>query len=387
MKFGEKLEKNGNTLFCNDVLSALKQIPDESVDVCITSPPYYCLRCYDFEPIVWDGDENCQHEWGDEDFGYNRQGSDETLTDKQRSNRGNAYSYSTGKFCQKCGAWNGCLGQEPTPRLYVDHLAKIFSEVRRVTKKTGNLWLNLGDSYAGSNQGAGADRIGSKQETNRGTRYMTKDDFKSPLSKLDGFKPKDLLGIPWMSAFALRNEGWYLRNDNIWAKGVSGQKDVLQQISQAAKFAGIPEDRANRMIELLDPYVGNPMPESAQDRFSRSHEYFFHFSKSRNYYFNLEPVKEDDKEGSKRNRRTVWNVLKTRDVTGHTASYPGGLIDPLIMASCPPDGTVMDVFTGSGTTLIRSQELGRRWVGIEINPSYCDEIILPNLAKLDRRLF
>ena len=175
----------------------LKTFSDKSINCCITSPPYYGLR----------------------DYGV-----------------------------------SGQIGNEDTPEQYIEKLVNVFEEVRRILKDDGVLWLNLGDSWAGSNQGAGTKNLTKKQASNHGTNYMNTDTHKSKLSKLIGYKPKDLIGIPWMAAFALREAGWYLRQDIIWAKG-------------------------------------NPMPESVKDRCTKSHEYIFLLSKSRKYYFDYESIK------------------------------------------------------------------------------------------------
>lgn len=155
------LEKN--KIYLGNCIDILKTFPDKSINCCITSPPYYGLR----------------------DYGV-----------------------------------DGQIGNEDTPEKYIENLVKIFEEVKRVLKDDGTLWLNLGDSWAGSNQGSGTKNPTPKQTSNHGTNYMTTESHKSKLSKLEGYKAKDLIGIPWMVAFALRNSGWYLRQDIIWQKGI-----------------------------------------------------------------------------------------------------------------------------------------------------------------------
>jgi site-specific DNA-methyltransferase (adenine-specific) len=382
-----KYSIGNGTLYQGNSLTVLKKIESESVDICITSPPYLGLRSYSADPILWGGDPECEHEWGDEQIGTNRRELFEDLSDKQSRNRGTNIVYSQGKFCQKCLGWMGSLGSEPRPDLFISHLVQIFSEVNRVLKKTGNLFVNIGDSYAGSIQGAGTSREGSKQETNRGTRFMWDKKHKSVLAKVEGIPPKNLLGIPWQLAFALRDTGWYLRNDNIWAKGVSGQEEILEQIEHYGELVGIDQDKMKNLISLLSPFVGNPMPENVLDRHSRSHEYFFHLSKSRKYYFDMSLIKEPDRMGGYRNRRTVWEVMKTVDKTSHTAAFPEELIRPLILAGCPQDGVVLDCFAGSGTVPRVAEKLGRKWIGIEISEEYCQEEIIPSIKKLEERLF
>ena len=187
-----------NKIYYGNCINVLQTFPNKSINCCITSPPYYGLR----------------------DYGV-----------------------------------SGQIGNEDTPEQYIENLVVVFDEVKRILKDDGVLWLNLGDSWAGSNQGAGTKNPTLKQVSNHGTNYMTAERHKSKLSKLNGYKPKDLIGIPWMAAFALREAGWYLRQDIIWAKG-------------------------------------NPMPESVKDRCTKSHEYIFLLTKSRKYYFDNESIKE-----------------------------------------------------------------------------------------------
>jgi hypothetical protein len=145
-----------------------------------------------------------------------------------------------GQFCAICAAWRGSLGLEPTPELYVKHIVEVFREVRRVLRKDGVLFLNLGDTYAGVR--------GATQHS---------EETKTPT----GLNPKDLVGIPWSVAFALRADGWWLRSDCIWAKGVSGQKETAAQVYDAA-LKHVNEETAQAIVKDLDLYVGNPMPES-----------------------------------------------------------------------------------------------------------------------------
>ncbi|MBC8395049.1 MAG: site-specific DNA-methyltransferase, partial [Deltaproteobacteria bacterium] len=150
-------------------------------------------------------------------------------------------------FCQLCGAWRGCLGLEPTPEFFIQHMVQVFREIRRVLRSDGTLWLNLGDSYAGGGRGFG---YGGKQDTNKGCEDV-------PRSIVpDGLKPKDLCGIPWRVALALQNDGWWLRSDIIWHKP-------------------------------------NPMPESVTDRPTKAHEYIFLLTKSAKYFYDADAIKED----------------------------------------------------------------------------------------------
>lgn len=296
-----------NKIYCGNCIDVLKTFPDKSMNCCITSPPYYGLR----------------------DYGV-----------------------------------SGQIGNEDTPEQYIENLANVFEEVKRILKDDGILWLNLGDSWAGSNQGAGTKNPTPKQASNHGTNYMTTEKHKSKLSKLNGYKPKDLIGVPWMAAFALREAGWYLRQDIIWAKG-------------------------------------NPMPESVKDRCTKSHEYIFLLTKSRKYYFDNESIKEPavtqpkvrdkNKEGYQvdyskgvrfsdgervygvdgmRNKRDVWNVNTKPCKEAHFATFPDTLIEPCVLAGCPEGGIILDPFMGAGTTGMVAKRNKRNYVGIELNQNY-----------------
>jgi DNA modification methylase len=314
---------NLNTIYNENCLETLKRMPDNYISCCVTSPPYYGLR----------------------DYGHKDQ-----------------------------------IGLEETPEKYVAKLVELFSEVKRVLKDDGTLWLNLGDSYAGSGKGTG------------------------------GCKPKDLIGIPWMVAFALRADGWYLRQDIIWSKP-------------------------------------NPMPESVTDRCTKAHEYIFLLSKSQKYYFDQDSIKQpvadssvirlaqqiekqkgsdrvpgktngnmkavgpgrkprpDDSRGGNQgskngipamaidgsgvnghsgyfdicgnligdgmaNKRSVWNVPTMPFKEAHFATFPEDLIIPCIKAGSPENGIVYDPFMGAGTTALVSRKLNRNFIGSEINPEY-----------------
>jgi len=308
------------TILTGDCLAVLKTLPDASVHCCVTSPPY----------------------WGLRDYGV-----------------------------------KGQLGLEKTPEEYVAKLVAMFKEVKRVLMGDGVLFLNLGDSYAG---GSGCHSGGSeKQTSNSGATNSF-----IPSKSGNGLKPKDLVGIPWMVAFALRADGWYLRSDIIWHKP-------------------------------------NPMPESVTDRPTKSHEYIFLLTKSAKYYYDAEviaeplkvggngsafngardiklhpntgraPRKHDgvntggngskikdhcgrsmDRPDGKRNKRSVWTVATSPYSDAHFATFPPKLITPCILAGCPGHGTVLDPFGGSGTVGEVAENHGRNSILIELKPEYCE---------------
>src|ERR1041385_3605223 len=249
-----------NSVLCGDALSILKTLPDESVQCCVTSPPYWGLRDYQTKHQIWPNSlPLCEkHDWevhivpatggvGDYEEGRVR----------HIQARKQAHRKKESDFCSRCGAWRGSFGLEPTPELYVKHAVEIFREVRRVLRKDGTLWLNIGDSYA-SGKGScynpgGGDTSLAKGRKAAGAHPLDRGNV-SDLAR-SGLKPKDLVGIPWMLAFALRADGWYLRSDIVWEKP-------------------------------------NPMPESVVDRPTRSHEYIFLLTKAPRYFYDQEAIRE-----------------------------------------------------------------------------------------------
>jgi DNA modification methylase len=262
----------------------------------------------------------------------------------------------------------GQMGLEPTPDEFVEALVGVLREARRVLRDDGTLWLNLGDSYAGS-WGAQGHRESSTNDQ-RTSKYQIANHPKrgrqTGTIRQEGLKPKDLIGIPWTVALALRADGWYLRQDIIWHKP-------------------------------------NPMPESVQDRCTKAHEYIFLLSKSPDYYIDKQAMQEPVAESTKvrlsqptlaeqvgsvrvpgktngnmkavggvetRNRRSVWTITTKPFKEAHFATFPPDLIEPCILAGCPPGGTVLDPFFGAGTTGLVAQRHGRNAIGIELNPGY-----------------
>lgn len=212
----------------------------------------------------------------------------------------------------------GQIGLEPSLPEYVAHLAAVFRQVRRVLRDDGLLWLNVGDGYTSGNRGW---RAPDKKNPARGmsTRPQTP----------EGLKPKDLLCIPWRLAMALQDDGWYLRADVVWSKG-------------------------------------NAMPETVRDRPSRSHEYLFLLSKRERYYYD----REGTRDPADPRRRSVWSINTRAFAGAHFATFPPQLAAACVRSASRPGDLVLDPFFGSGTVGIVAQELGRRYLGIELNPEY-----------------
>jgi DNA modification methylase len=349
------------SLLLGDCLETLKTLPDQSIQCCVTSPPYYGLR--DYGTAKWEGgDPVCDHKKGEPKW-RSRDKSTIAYAESQGHNL-----ESWGRICGKCGAIriDSQIGLEETPEIYIAKLVNVFHEVKRVLKDDGTLWVNMGDSYNGSG-GPG----------NQRDNKVTKGEFKkydNPNRDITGLKHKDLIGIPWMLAFALRADGWWLRSDIIWAKP-------------------------------------NPMPESVTDRPTKSHEYIFLLAKAQHYYCDMEAIKEPaaydgrkdeqfkgaiksydgvmpngqpqsfaqngharwnkDENGLRvRNKRDVWTVTTKPYKGAHFATFPPDLIEPCILAGSRIGDTVLDPFNGSGTTGAVAIKHNRNYIGIELNPDY-----------------
>jgi len=258
---------DSGTLIIGDCREILPGLESESIRCCVTSPPY----------------------WGLRDYGV-----------------------------------PNALGNEPSIDKYLENLVLIFREIRRVLKKDGTLWLNIGDSYTSGG------RTWRSSDGKNEARGMT---YRAPTPK--GLKPKELVGIPWRLALALQADGWYLRSDNIW-------------------------------------YKPNCQPESVKDRPTRSHEYLFLFSKSRNYHYDHFAIQEAGKNGVPRNKRTVWQIGTEGFPGAHFAVFPTALVRPCVLAGSNEKDFVLDPFFGSGTVGVVCQELKRFFIGIELNKAYAE---------------
>ena len=291
-----------DTILYGDCRETLKNLTNLSVQTCVTSPPYYGLRDYGGE-------------------------------EKQ-------------------------LGQENSPKEYIDNLVNVFRIIKDKLSDDGTLWVNLGDSYYNYRPGKGQSY--PKQSVSK-TKQDLPDKCNKRGNKLDGLKEKDLIGIPWMFAFAMRDDGWYLRQDIIWHKP-------------------------------------NPMPESVKDRCTKSHEHIFLFSKNKKYYYDneaiKEPVKQDwgtrdrtngkyhnsgsglsphsglTKSYDRKNKRDVWSVTNKPYKGSHFAVFPPDLIEPCILAGSREGDLILDPFIGSGTTAMVSKKHNRHYIGCELHEEY-----------------
>tara|TARA_Y100001938_G_scaffold114872_1_gene157962 strand:- start:789 stop:1703 length:915 start_codon:yes stop_codon:yes gene_type:complete len=254
------------------------------------------------------------------------------------------------------GGEDSQIGQEKSPEEFIDELVKVFREVRNVLTDDGTCWVNLGDSYYNYRPGS---KAYVKQTVSKTNQDLPESSPKRG-TKLEGLKEKDLIGIPWMFAFAMRADGWHLRQDIIWHKP-------------------------------------NPMPESVRDRCTKAHEYIFLFSKQKKYFYDNEAIKEpatdwgtrDRSKGKykvndygqtphsgltksyeKKNKRSVWSVTKKPYKGAHFATYPPDLIEPCILAGSEKGDIVLDPFMGSGTTAAVAKSLGRDFIGCELHEEY-----------------
>ena len=316
-----------DTVLFGDCRQTLQTI-NEPIQMCVTSPPYYGLRDY--------GGENQQ------------------------------------------------IGQEQTPEEYIEELVSVFSIIRDKLNDDGTLWVNIGDSYYNYRPSKGKSYV---KQTLSKTKQDLPDYSSKRNNKLTNHKEKDLIGIPWMLAFALRNDGWYLRQDIIWHKP-------------------------------------NPMPESVKDRCTKSHEYIFLLSKSKRYYYNneaiKEPVKQDwgtrnraggkyhnagtglqphsglTKSYDKKNKRSVWSVTNKPYKQAHFAVFPPDLIEPCILAGSKEGDIILDPFMGSGTTGMVAKQHNRHYIGCELHDNYktlidqrvpVEEVAQPILNPLTELLY
>lgn len=263
-----------NIIYNEDCRKTISNLENESVNCIVTSPPYYGVR----------------------DYGVENQ-----------------------------------IGLESSPQEYVTNLVSIFESCKKILTKDCTVWVNIGDSYYNYRPGKFVDGVANTLA--KGDKRDLPSFSPKRKNKLVGFKEKDLLGIPWRFAFAMQENGWYLRQDIIWSKN-------------------------------------NCYPESVKDRFTKSHEYIFLFTINKNYYFDVNAVLEDTAKGEKRRRRSVWNMNTSNKKSKHKAMFPLELPTLCIKAGCPEQGIVYDPFMGAGTTALACKNTNRLYIGSELNGNY-----------------
>ncbi len=374
------IEKMINRVICGNALTVLRGFPADSIDCVITSPPYWGLRTYKTVPQIWGGDPACEHQWGDGKIikiGRNDTGTVYYGDGNPRAFGGQkAREVNQGSFCSLCNAWRGELGSEPQISLYLDHLLSIFAEVKRTLKPTGTLFCNIADSYAGSGKGIGSDH---------GKAVFTDNDIVKTGNS--GIPPKSLCGIPERFAIRMTDElGMIRRNTIIWWKR-------------------------------------NCMPSSASDRLTVDFEPIYFFTKTGKYWFKTQreltgnessPEEyESHKVGSfhihtedmekgwmqpkvtgfksmthpdGRNRRCVWDIPTKPSNEDHYATFPDTLVSPMLDAGCPPDGIVLDPFSGMGTVAKTAIKQGKNFIMIELSEEYAEksEKVLDELLSQER---
>jgi len=388
-----------NRTHIGDCRELLAQMTADGVRVqtCVTSPPYFGLR--DYGTASWrGGDANCAHRLGNQ------------VADNKAPNaiRSGIRPGSDATRCLKCGALRVDLqiGLERTPAEYVTRLVEVFRLVRRLLAEDGTLWLVLGDSFASSGRAGHSSLVAlGERFTGGGHKHDSIDKPHRVLTQ--GLKSKDLIGIPWRVAFALQSDGWYLRSDIIEEVELycpCGCGYILEE-----RIWRWSQDRESIWVKP------NAMRESVRDRPTRSHEYVFLLSKSKHYYYDATAIREPVRSGASdirkmveglpriagkhttlvdpyssassatnlgrkrsvggghwRNKRSVWTVSTTPFSGAHYAVFPRKLIEPCILAGSKPGHTVLDVFAGSTTTGQVATDLGRSYIGCELNPKYVE---------------
>jgi len=271
-------------------------ITPESVDVCITSPPYWTLRDYGEMDYVWGGDESCDHKFVDSDS-----------------------EIDYGKTCEKCGAWCGQLGLEPTMEKYMNNIKSIIDGIKIALKPTGSLFWVINDLYGGSLLGAGSkDPAKTAPDKMKYNPVFTR----SKGAPRKYIYPKSLLLLMDRIALTMIGEGWVLRNRIIWVKG-------------------------------------NCRPESTRDRFHNNYEMIWFFTKNKKYYFN----QQKGRTGSP--MKSVWHINNDHSPYNHYAQFPKKIVERCISSACPDDGVVLDPFLGTGTTALVAAQMRRSFIGVD----------------------
>jgi DNA modification methylase len=335
-------------VYVGDCLEQLKKLPDDSVHACITSPPYYGLRSYGTEPRIWPDGEHLicpegEHEWGEDQPSFHS-GQVEQTKWKNISGPGVAGNLSRGNYCQKCGAWRGHLGLEPEVSLYVFHLVQIFREVRRVLRNDGTFWLNLGDSYATQNAVGNRTLTGRKpgQALNCFREgyippYHAADNVTTGIRRSisSGLKPKDLMGIPWRVAFALQQDGWWLRSDIIWHKPNCMPSRVEDRPTQAHEYVFLLTKNERYFYDHIA--VKEPVAKSGRSSGNKARKIADGIERSRLDTHMGSSVPWTD-NGTGRNKRTVWTINTKPWRGAHFAVFPTTLVEPCVLAGTSEQG-------------------------------------------------
>ena len=284
----------------------MSELPDKSVQCVVTSPPYYGLRDYGLEPLIWGGDKNCKHEWSIENKSMRNQHragmAKNPATASESDKRQVSEFHREEGFCKKCGSWLGSLGLEPTPELFIEHLVEIFREVWRVLRDDGTVWLNLGDTYA---------RDGTRKQIKLGQAGIhenrTAREALNQRKLPPGLKEKDLIGIPWRVAFALQADGWYLRSDVIWDKSrccMPESQNGWRWEKHRIKVNNIWQDCSG--CDKCNPNDGYVLRKGSW-RCTKAHEYIFQLTKSDKYYSDADAVRETIKESTIKRSKYGWH--------------------------------------------------------------------------------
>lgn len=419
-----------NKVYNVDNRIALDQLPDNSIDCFISSPPYYCVRDYGLDPQIWDGDKNCDHEWGELQQDHKYSGGiskGEFAVGQFDSDK--THFQSSSCFCNKCGAWKGSLGLEPTVDLFIKHLCDIYDKVMRVLKPTGTVWVNIADTYSSG----GKTQTTGRHDTQKSEGFGGWGEWDGGLKSVENMNElpgKCLYLVPERFAIEMVRRGWILRNRAIF-------------------------------------YKPNAMPQSVKDRMPIDYEDIFFFVKSKKYFYDREATREEiaqtevnlnrrkyqpgknegrysdaeefsmstvkDQYWSEgKYKRTVWTINTKASPVRHYATFPEKLVEPMILAGCPervckkcgkplakiyeeipnPDrvdrddkpnvqgscrcpgdnysnlkvfegyetcdcdagwkpGTVVDIFGGIGTTALTAISLNRDWILFDLSKDYC----------------
>lgn len=439
-----------NTVIQGDCRVIMKTWPNDSIDTIITSPPYWGLRDFGLESLVWGGADGCEHQWGKEQQDFDYKGGKSVVLGQFSTDK--TYFTSSSQFCVKCGAWLGQLGLEPHPRMFINNIVNICDLFYQKLKPTGSLWLNLGDTYfnkpkSSVNSGIKDDIFG---DVKSGTGYSNRGQAHNEIRDSSNWlRLKQLLGIPWRIIIQLQDRGWILRNAPIWHKRNHMPESVTDRFTKTYEFFFFLVKNNTPMVwkhyekpiwkfeqPVQEWFINN---KGKKKTVWRAYDYYFdldsirqphesmlaergrsNWDKPSNYnvkgfgmtstgdllkksfseryhpigknpgdswkydgkYSDLRQPKEiasprartNDREESSFYHEKGKNPGDFMDITtkpfrgAHFAVFPQKLIRPIIKVACPPNGVVVDPFLGSGTVAREARILGRKWIGIELNP-------------------